>query len=79
MNPNTFEAVVEGVLLRPLKQLDLPEQQHVLVTIVALDVVGCDSESSCYQMAVDLGVIGTADETPGDLSTNPVHFSEFGS
>ena len=79
MKPNTLEAVVEGGLLRPLQQLDLPEQQHVLVTIVALDVVACDSESSCYQMAIDLGVIGTADETPGDLSTNPVHLSGFGS
>ena len=78
MNHNTLEAVVEGGLLRPLKQLDLPEQQHVLVTIVALKEDVCDTESNCYEVAIDLGVIGTADETPNDLSTNPIHLSGFG-
>ena len=78
MNHNTLEAVVEGGLLRPLKQLDLLEQQHVLVTIVELKEDVCKTASSCYEMAIDLGVIGTADEAPDNLSTNPVHLSGFG-
>lgn len=79
MTPNTLEAVVEGGLLRPLTQLDLPEHQHVLVTVIALKDEVHDSEITCYQMAIELGLIGTADETPVDLSTNPTHLSGFGS
>lgn len=78
MTPKTLEAVVEGGVLRPLKQLELPEHQHVLVTVVALTEEVHDAATSCYDMAMYLGVIGTADETPPDLSMNPACFSGFG-
>jgi predicted DNA-binding antitoxin AbrB/MazE fold protein len=79
MTPRTLEAVVEGGVLRPLKQLELPEQQHVMVTIVSLKDEVHDAAASCYDLARDLGVIGTADDTPSDLSTNPVHLTGLGS
>lgn len=78
MSPKTLEAVVEGGVLRPLKQLELPEQQHVLVTIVAL-TDETRAAVSCYDLAQDLGVIGMADDTPSDLSTNSAHLNGFGS
>jgi predicted DNA-binding antitoxin AbrB/MazE fold protein len=78
MTPNTLEAVVEGGVLRPLKQLELPEQLHVLVTVVAFKDEVRKAAVSCYEMAVDLGVIGSAEETASDLSTNPVHLTDFG-
>lgn len=78
MSPKTLEAVVEGGVLRPLKQLELPEQQHVLVTIVALTDETREAVS-CYDLAQDLGVIGTVDDTPTDLSTNAAHLNGFGS
>lgn len=78
MTPTTLEAVVEGGVLRPLQRLDLPEHQHVLVTVVALSDQKSVASVSCYQMAINLGVIGVADEEPVDLSTNPVHLSGFG-
>ena len=78
MIPQTVEAVVEGGLLRPLKQLELPEHQHVLVTVMAMTEEVRDAAISCYDMALDLGVIGAADDTPPDLSTNSDHLSGFG-
>ena len=78
MSPKTLEAVVEGGVLRPLKQLELPEQQHVLVTIVALTNETREAVS-CYDLAQDLGVIGMVDDTPIDLSTNAAHLNGFGS
>jgi hypothetical protein len=73
-----MEAVVEGGMLRPLKQLELPEQQHVMLTIVALTDETRDA-FSCYDLAQDLGVIGAADDTSADLSTNLAHLNGFGS
>lgn len=78
MTPKTLEAVVEGGVLRPLKHLELTELQHVLVTVVALPKEGRDAAVTCYDMALDLGVIGNANDLPTDLSTNPDHFSGFG-
>jgi predicted DNA-binding antitoxin AbrB/MazE fold protein len=78
MTPKTVEAVVEGGVLRPLKQLELPEQQHVLVTIVAMKDEVHAAAASCYDLALQLGVIGTADDMPKDLGTNETHFDGFG-
>lgn len=78
MSPRIPEAVVEGGMLRPLKQLELPEQQHVMLTIVGL-TDQTRGAISCYDMAQDLAVIGVADDTPADLSTNPDHLNGFGS
>ncbi|MFN0055656.1 MAG: antitoxin family protein [Planctomycetales bacterium] len=69
-SPRTLEAVVDGGLLRPLQELELPEQQRVRLTIVTLpdetrDRVACDD------LAQTIGVIGVADDAPRDLSTNP--------
>ena len=78
MSPRTLEAVVEGGLLRPLKDLELPEQQHVLLTIVALSDE-TRASVTCFDLAQKIGVIGVADDTPTDLSSNPAHFEGFGS
>jgi hypothetical protein len=78
MCPKTLEAVVEGGLLRPLKQLELPEQQHVMLTIVALTDQMRDAVT-CYDLAQTLGVIGVADDAPVDLSANPDYLDGFGS
>ncbi|HLJ10491.1 MAG TPA: antitoxin family protein [Planctomycetaceae bacterium] len=78
MTSKTLEAVVEGDVLRPLQKLGLPDRQHVLVTIVALKQQAHDRAGSCYDLARDLGVIGVADDTPPDLSSNPAHMEGFG-
>lgn len=78
MRPTTVEAVVEGGVLRPLKPLEMPEQQRVLVTIVAIPDEAREA-TSCYDLAKQLGVLGTAGETPDDLSTNPEHLVGLGS
>jgi metal-responsive CopG/Arc/MetJ family transcriptional regulator len=33
---------------------------------------------SCYDVAVDAGIIGIADNLPADLSTNPKYMEGFG-
>jgi len=78
MTAKTLEAVVEGDVLRPLEKLGLPDRQHVLVTIVELTDRARKSEISCYDLARDLGVIGVADGTRPDLSSNPAHMEGFG-
>lgn len=78
MTSKTLEAVVEGGVLRPLKELKLPEQQHVLVTIIELKEQTHEAARSCYDLASELGVIGTAHDTPADLSTNPAYLEGFG-
>ena len=77
MSPKTLEAVFEGGKFRPLEQPMLQEQQHVLLTIVALKD-GPQSAATCYDLAQSLGVIGVADDAPFDLSTNPAHLDGFG-
>jgi len=79
MTSRTVEAIVEKGVLRPLEELELPEQQHVLVKIFALTNGAHDQALSCFDMAQELGLIGLAEETPPDLSTNPAHLEGFGS
>lgn len=78
MTPRTLEAIVEGNILRPLEKLELPDQQHVLVTIISMKEENREAAMSCYDLARDLGVIGVATDTPTDLSTNPAHLDGFG-
>ncbi len=78
MNPQSLEAIVEGGVLRPLTHLGLPEQQHVLVTVVALTETERQATASCYDLALELRVIGVAENLPTDLGTNPAHFRAFG-
>ena len=78
MVPKTLEAIVEGDVLRPIQKLDLPDRQHVIVTVVSLTQETRDAAVSCYDLAHDLGVIGVEGETPIDLSTNPDYLKGFG-
>lgn len=73
-----MEAIVEGNMLRPLQKLELPDQQHVMVTVVSLKEETHDAAVSCYDLARDLGVIGVVDDSPTDLSTNPAYLDGFG-
>lgn len=77
MTSKTLEAIVEGGALRPLKLLGL-EQQHVLMTVVSLTDEPHDAVISCHDMAIGMGVIGAADDTLHDVSTNPAHLPGFG-
>jgi len=36
------------------------------------------SEQNCYDLALELGVIGIAEDLPSDLSTNPDYFMGLG-
>jgi predicted DNA-binding antitoxin AbrB/MazE fold protein len=79
MTPKTLEAVYEQGVLRPLEQLDLPEHQHVKVTISDVTRATTDAVASCYDLAQKAGLIGALKDGPSDLSTNPEHFQGFGS
>jgi metal-responsive CopG/Arc/MetJ family transcriptional regulator len=37
-----------------------------------------DPQESCYDLAKRLGIIGSAEGLPADLSTNPAHMEGFG-
>jgi hypothetical protein len=74
----TLEAVVRGNALYPLQKLDLPEDAHVLVTVVPLGQGNGDVAATCYDAALRLGAIGVAKDTPADLSTNTDHLDGFG-
>jgi virulence-associated protein VagC len=36
------------------------------------------NDKSCYNLAMELGIIGIAKDLPSDLSTNPDYFEGFG-
>jgi hypothetical protein len=59
------------------KRLELLEQQHIMLTIVALTDER-RTAVTCYDLAQTLGVIGVADDAPADLSTNPDYLNGFG-
>ena len=79
MNPKTLEAVYKQGMLRPLEQLDFPEDQIVQMTVVAITPASAKSVANCYDLAQKAGMIGALKNAPADLSTNPEHFQGFGS
>jgi predicted DNA-binding antitoxin AbrB/MazE fold protein len=51
MNRETVQAVYEGGVLRPLEQLDLPEQIELKITIGETTQSVSEAVGSCYELA----------------------------
>jgi hypothetical protein len=76
---------LEQALLENFKQLPLSQQQEVLDFSEFLKQKRLFSTQekqgktqSCYDLAMQLGVVGCAEDLPVDLSTNKAYLEGFG-
>ncbi|MEB3311427.1 MAG: hypothetical protein VKJ02_14465 [Snowella sp.] len=78
------QTILENLkVLSPLQQqelLDFSEfLKHKSASHTSLsEKQNSDQPQNCYDLALELGVIGVAENLPPDLSTNPAYFEGFG-
>ena len=69
------DAIYEGGVLRPLQPVELPESEHVMVTIATLDEVRTSRDWDVVEMALaataDLKRIPSIEEVRAALSVIP--------
>jgi predicted DNA-binding antitoxin AbrB/MazE fold protein len=71
-----IDAIYEHGLLRPMEPLALPEQARVRLTVNSADPA--TPAESFFDAASRLGLIGSLEGGPPDLSTSPRHMEGFG-
>ena len=74
-----LKAVYEHGVFRPLEPVGLEEHQEVILSVTEgiTPPFKKAPERSCFELAQDLGLVGTITDAPVDLSTNKVHFEGF--
>jgi len=65
-------------LTKLAQQTEKSEEEVVIEALEKHLEIEETPEQSCYDLALELGVIGIAEDFPSDLSTNPDHFIGFG-
>ncbi|MGB0564148.1 MAG: hypothetical protein ACPGVO_20455 [Spirulinaceae cyanobacterium] len=64
--------------LREVAGVQQKSVQELIIEAVELHLQQLTPSKSCYDVALDLGVIGVVNDLPNDLSTNPQYFEGFG-
>ncbi|RJP23428.1 MAG: DUF104 domain-containing protein [Candidatus Omnitrophota bacterium] len=71
----SLKVIYENGVLRPLEPV--PFREHQQVTLMVLEKQETSHEGkmeSCFDIAMRTGLIGSAEDAPHDLSTNPKYF-----
>lgn len=72
-----FSPVLEQQL-REVAGAHQKSAQELIIEAVELHLQQLAPAKSCYDLALELGIIGAVDDLPSDLSTNPQCFEGFG-
>ena len=64
--------------LKQVAQMNQKTEQELILEAIENHLEQFLSSKSCYDLAIELGVIGVAEDLPSDLSTNPSYFQGFG-
>ena len=75
-----LKTIYEHGVFRPLEPVVLEEHQEVTLSVTEgiAQPFKKAPERNCFELAQDLGLVGTVTDAPVDLSTNKVHFESFG-
>jgi predicted DNA-binding antitoxin AbrB/MazE fold protein len=72
-------AIYDQGVLRPLTPLNLNDQDQVVITVVRMEPSSADQPNrSLFDVFNERGLIGAIKDAPPDLSTNPLHYKDFG-
>jgi predicted DNA-binding protein len=64
--------------LKEVAQMNQKTEQELILEALENHLKQFPTQKSCYDLAIELGVIGVAEDLPSDLSTNPDYFDRFG-
>ena len=64
--------------LKEVAQMNQKTEQELILEAIENHLEQFSYPKSCYDLAIELGVIGVAEDLPSDLSTNPSYFQGFG-
>jgi len=73
----TLEPQLEAQLKAMAKQTHKTEQE-LITEAITKHLQELNQPQTCYDLALELGVIGRAENLPPDLSTNPNYLEGFG-
>ena len=77
----TFNLSLDSQLEQQLKsvaQLTNKSEQQLIIEALEKHLQELSQAQNCYDLALQLGVIGIAEDLPPDLSTNKDYFEGFG-
>ncbi len=76
----SFPAIYEDGVIKPLAPVHLPEHQRVWVNVTeeSPETKSTTEPESFYDAAARLGFLGCIKNMPSDLSTNPNYMDGFG-
>jgi hypothetical protein len=77
----TFKLALNSQLeaqLKSIAQLTNKSEQQLIVEALEKHLQELSQPQNCYDLALQLGVIGIAEDLPPDLSTNHDYFEGFG-
>ncbi len=80
-NQNNISIALSPSLEKRLKevaQMNQKTEQELILEAIENHLEQFLSPKSCYDLAIELGVMGVAEDLPSDLSTNPSYFQGFG-
>ena len=72
-----LEPQLEAQLKATAKQINQTEQE-LITEAITKHLQELNQSENCYDLALQLGVIGRAENLPPDLSTNPNYLEGFG-
>ena len=72
-----LEPQLEAQLKATAKQINQTEQE-LITEAITKHLQELNQSENCYDLALQLGVIGRAETLPPDLSTNPNYLEGFG-
>ena len=64
--------------LKEVAKIRQTSEQELIVEAVEHHLEQFVLPRTCYDLAIELGVVGTGTNLPSDLSTNPKYFDGFG-
>jgi hypothetical protein len=64
--------------LHQVAKLTQKTEQELITEALEKHLKELSQSKSCYDLAMELGVIGVTKKLPSDLSTNPTYFEGFG-
>ncbi|EAZ88075.1 hypothetical protein [Crocosphaera chwakensis] len=64
--------------LKEVAHMNQKTEQELILEALENHLKQFPIPKNCYDLAIELGVIGIAADLPSDLSTNPSHFEGFG-
>ena len=80
-HPNSLNLVLNSEIEHQLKEAARQAQkneQEIIIEAPEEHLKKLKKSPKCYALAVELGLIGIAEDLPADLSTNPDYLKGFG-